>query len=305
MILASTLTVSLAHAQTDSERGVARELWHEGDELQRAGRYADALEKFERAEKLVAAPTNVIKIAQCQAAIGELVEAAESYRLAHRMPLGPDAPAALVRAQDQAQQELTALEPHVPRLTLVIAPPHAEGLEIDVDGRPLNVAVAGEPIPLDPGAHRVLVRASGYRTFHRNIRLDDAEAKQLDVKLRTDAEGPEHDGGSDAPIAAYVSLGVGGVALLVGTITGAIAVSDKSSLSSACTGNVCPPSAEGDINGLQTSAWASNVAFGVGVVGVGVGAVLLLTRKGSPSSDSARHATSRIELGLGGLTGNF
>jgi hypothetical protein len=287
VLLASTLTVSVAHAQTDSERGVARELWHEGDELQKAGRFADALEKYQGAQKLVAAPTNLVRIAQCEAAIGELVEAAETYRLAHRMPLPPDAPAALLKAQVQAQEELTQVEPRVPKLTLAITPPHPEQIEIVVDGRALNAVVAGEPIPLDPGAHRVLVRASGYRTFHRNIRLDDAEAKVLDVKLRTEAEGPEREAapseGSAASPQRTIGLVVGGVgvvAVVVGSVLGVVAKSTYGDATKYCpSGPTSPCYAQGlaEDGTAHGQATGSTVAFVAASALLAGGAALYFT----------------------------
>src|SRR5579862_8974161 len=72
---------------SDAERAGARELFKEGDQLQRAGHFAEALDKFQRAQQVFAAPTNVLRIAECNAALGRLVESAESYRAVVRSPL--------------------------------------------------------------------------------------------------------------------------------------------------------------------------------------------------------------------------
>jgi hypothetical protein len=81
---------AVASAQVnDGERAAARELFKEGDELQRAGHFAEALDKFQRAEQIFAAPTNELRIAECEAALGQLLESGEAYRSVSRTPLPP------------------------------------------------------------------------------------------------------------------------------------------------------------------------------------------------------------------------
>src|ERR1700674_4163942 len=127
-LVSASLAVALAwppqaHAQvTDSERSAARELFKEGDELQRAGKFTEELEKLQRAQRVYSAPTNELRIAECQAALGLLVESAESYRTALRMPMPPGSPQAFQAAVDQAKAELAQVEPRVPKLIVHLAP---------------------------------------------------------------------------------------------------------------------------------------------------------------------------------------
>src|ERR1700678_2428558 len=96
-----------ARAQvSDAERVAARELFHAGDELQRAGHFAEALDKFQRAQQVFHAPTNLLRIAECDAALGRLVESAEAYREVARTSLASDAPPAFQAAVEQARAEL-------------------------------------------------------------------------------------------------------------------------------------------------------------------------------------------------------
>src|ERR1700677_4262730 len=83
---------------TDAERSAARSIFQAGDELQRAGKFAEALDKFERAQQVFSAPTNLLRIAECDAALGRLVESAEAYREVARTSLAPDAPPAFQAA---------------------------------------------------------------------------------------------------------------------------------------------------------------------------------------------------------------
>jgi hypothetical protein len=302
---ALALHPSAAFAQSDAERAAARDLFHEGDDLQRVGRYADALERFDRAQKLVAAPTNLVRIAECDVAIGRLVEGAEAYRSAIRMPLGADASVALSRAQDQARSELVKVEPRVPRATLVVSPANVAALEVRVDGEPLNTAALGESLPLNPGSHKFVISAAGHATATRVVSLDEGDAKRITVALHEETEGHEESG---EPTAAYASFGVGGAGLLAGSIFGVLALGDKSHLSSACNANdVCPSSSQRDISGLSRNAWISNVGFGVAIVGASIGTILLLTRSASDTAPSvtSAHVEPWIGLGTAGLAGAF
>ena len=58
----------------------------------------------------------MLRIAECQAALGRLVESTESYRAVVRTPLPAGAPPAFQAAVDQAKAELTQVEPRVPKV---------------------------------------------------------------------------------------------------------------------------------------------------------------------------------------------
>ena len=176
---------SPAHAQvSDAERAAARDLFRQGDELQRAGKFVDALDKFQRAQKAYSAPTNVLRIAECQAALGQLVEAAESYRAVARTSLPPGSPAAFQAAVEQAKAELSQVEPRIPRLVVQVTPPHAPDPQMWIDGQAVPAALIDEPIPLDPGVHRVRLAASGFSAAEQDATLKERETTTLSFALK-------------------------------------------------------------------------------------------------------------------------
>jgi hypothetical protein len=75
---------------------------------------------------------------------------------------------------------------------------------------------------------------------------------------------------------AYVGFSVAGAGLLVGSFTGLASWKRTNDLQSVCGSSVCPPNREDDISGAKTLANVSNVAFGIAVVGTGVGLYGLL-----------------------------
>ncbi len=72
------LVSTSAWAQTDSDRATARLLAEEGIALQQQGKYEEALDKLTRAQQIFNAQTHLLLIAQCQVAVGKLVEGAET-----------------------------------------------------------------------------------------------------------------------------------------------------------------------------------------------------------------------------------
>ncbi len=188
-VITSSLVASLALSAPavaqvgDAERAAARDLFKEGDGLQRAGKFADALDKFQRAERVYGAPTNVLRIAECQAALGRLVESAESYRSALRTPLAPGSPQAFQVAIDQAKAELAQVEPRVPKLTVNVAPAAANA-QMQIDGQSVSAALIGEPIPLDPGTHKVRIVAQGFTPSEQDAVLKERETTTLAMTLK-------------------------------------------------------------------------------------------------------------------------
>jgi hypothetical protein len=184
--VAGALSWSLpARAQvTEAERAAARQLFKEGDELQRAGKLTEALDKFRRAQQVFSAPTNVLRIAECEAALGHLVVSAESYRALVRTPLPTGSPPAFQAAVDQGRGELAQVEPRVPKLVVQVEPTTVPAPQLQIDGQAVPAALFGEPFPLDPGPHKVLVYASGYLSAEQTVVLKERETRSLQVPLK-------------------------------------------------------------------------------------------------------------------------
>jgi len=189
LLVTSIFVASLAWSRPvvaqvgDAERAAARELFKEGDVLQRAAKFADALDKFQRAERVYGAPTNVLRIAECQAALGQLVESVETYRAAIRTVLPPGSPQAFQAAIDQAKGELAQVEPRLPKLMVQVLPA-APNVQMQIDGQTVSAALIGEPIPLDPGTHRVRIVASGFAAFEQDAALKERETTTVAAALK-------------------------------------------------------------------------------------------------------------------------
>src|SRR5512135_3539061 len=128
----------LAHAQqsiSDADRNAARDLYNEGVALQKAGRYTEALDKFQRSLAVYpVAPTTAYHMAQCKEALGKLVEAAEQLRLVRDTPLPPGASEAFNEAKQDAAVELQSLEARIPKIKINVQPAGVQGVQVTIDG---------------------------------------------------------------------------------------------------------------------------------------------------------------------------
>jgi hypothetical protein len=202
--LAFVLAVAApAHAQVnDAQRAAARDLFKAGDQAQRAGQFAEALDKFQRAQQVYPAPTNLLRIAECDAALGRLVESAEAYRDVQRTPLPAGSPPAFQAAVDQAKAELSQVEPRVPRLTVQVLPNGVQSPQMQIDGQSVPSALIGEPMPLDPGTHKLAVIASGYASTEQSVDLKERETKAVSLTLNAIPGVTYAPAGAAAPVAA-------------------------------------------------------------------------------------------------------
>ncbi len=104
---------------------------------------------------------------------------------------------------------------------------------------------------------------------------------------------------------------MGGVGLVIGSVFGILALGTKSTLDSHCVNKTCPASEQSDIDSLSTKSTVSTVGFGVGIVGVAVGAILLGVSHSHEGAAAAKLEPPRprvspwIGLGSAGLGGTF
>ena len=186
-LLVTTVSTGARAQMSDTEKkAAARAAYQEGVKYQDEGKAADALVRFESAQKLFDAPTHLLHIAECQALTGRLVEASETYELLSRKTLAPGAPDAFVQAQQQGLAELPPLRARIPtlRVTTKLGPQQAQNLAINVNGVAMPVELLGIARPLNPGTYRFSAQAVGYATTAPiDVPLGEKEHKSVELTL--------------------------------------------------------------------------------------------------------------------------
>jgi hypothetical protein len=151
---------------SESERkSAARAAFTEGIALQDSGRAADALAKFETAQKLFDAPTHQLHIAECLSLTGKLLESAETYEALIHRNLGSNPPEAFTQAQEQAKAELPGVRARIPNLRITVKPDPStlQNLQVTVNGTVMPNDLLGIARPVNPGQLRINAAANNYR----------------------------------------------------------------------------------------------------------------------------------------------
>jgi hypothetical protein len=109
----------------------------------------------------------------------------------------------------------------------------------------------------------------------------------------------------------WAAFGAGGAGLVVGSVTGALALGAHSDLESQCGPIKCQPSSaeekrrmDGDVSRYRTLGTLSGIGFTVGVAGAAAGVYLLLTGK-APTETASLPLVPLVGPGTVGVEGRF
>ncbi len=189
-LLSQVFFTSISAAQEDAdaaETAAARSLAVEGVKLADAGRCEEAIEKLTRAEKLHHALVVLGRLGECQVAQGKLVDGTENLRKVLREALPPDAPAVLQKARERAQSVLDRAKLRIAALHIVVKGLEDQaGLNVMVDGQPMNLALLDADRPTDPGEHLVEARAPGFFGANARVNLGAGDRQSIMLLLEPD-----------------------------------------------------------------------------------------------------------------------
>jgi PEGA domain len=272
------------------DRATARTLAQQGFEALRDKDYATAIDRYTRALAIVHAPTLLRDLARAQVGLGKLVDAHENYSTIIREGVAADAPAPWAKAVADAKAEIGPLTSRLATLNITVTgPAHPR---VTIDGAPIAEASLGVKRPADPGSHEIRAIAAGYYTAKKSVALKEGEAVNIAFELEDappDAAPKDEEQAGKVSVATVVdppwrtpvtigAFALGGAGLVVGGVTGVLAMSKHNKLASDCTGGVCGPNQKADYDGYHTLGMVSTIGFVAGGVGAGVGVVLLLVR---------------------------
>jgi hypothetical protein len=299
----------LLFASTPARAGdpaAAREQVKLGYQLAQDGKCEEAIPHFVESLKLDTKAITLINLAACEEKTGKLADALGHWVEA-RGRAQTEGNAAI---QEEAEKKAKALEARIPKLTVVLAgaPPDAEVVR---DGVALGAASMGVPLPVNPGAHTLVVHAKDHEDTTESVTIAEGETKRVELKLggakkaSAGAGAPGEDKGAQSsgtsPL-VYVGFGTALVGVAVGSIFGVMTLGKGSDAKTACPSGACTSqSAADDAKSGQTYGTISTIGFIVGGVGAAVGIYGLVW--GKPSA-SASVAVSVGPMG-GGLRGTF
>jgi hypothetical protein len=332
LALAMMCGAGLASAEpVQNKRADAKVLFDEGRELFAAGDVTKACEKFASSYALDRKAPTLLNLAICHEREGKLVLALSEFTEAQALSRsGPQQ-----RMQQLADARANELGAKIPRIRIVFAQ-RPSGVLVSVDGAAIDNEALDGKIPVDPGAHELVVSAQGRKPWqsHVDATIGQTSAVYVPVLEYVSEEpgvrpqGGAHPGESTSPSGtpstpsperptgapatsstpeggsdtrrtlAVVALGAGAVSLGVGGFFGFRALGQRGDAEDACAAGRCDQGRSINEDG-QTSATIANVTVGAAVILGAVGAYLLLTS--SPTATTSTTSTTKVRVGASGI----
>jgi tetratricopeptide (TPR) repeat protein len=331
-LIAGVLALAIARpaaAQSDN-KALAEQLFTQGKDLAKAGDWAAACPKFEASLRYDPALGTRLNLATCYEKVGKLASAwalyKESVDLARKA--GDD------KRRTFAAKQVSALEPRLPRLTIVAPAAAPSGLVVTRGGTTVDAALFGAPTFVDPGEHEIVASAPGYEPWTGTIVVAEGKAQTITIPDLTLAKpepdgdkdlvepdlppdgdgpdgpdgpgpmpGPEGRGGGSRKLIGLATAGGGLLLIGAGLYFGNSASGSYADAKDACGGDLICDNAddlarsEALVDDARSAATKSTILTGVGAAALVGGVILWLT---APSGDEPRDATAwRISPAVG------
>ncbi|WP_437796215.1 PEGA domain-containing protein [Sorangium sp. So ce693] len=272
-----------ALAQDSDALKQARAQFQQATELEQAGNWAAALQRFREVGQVRMTPQVRFHIAVCEENLGRLVAALGGYELAlaEADAVGPD-----FRAE--VDQSIGRLRARIPKLVIVRGK-GAASAAIALDGIALGGTSIGVEVPLDPGPHALTAKAPNYRPFQQTVELKEEGVTRVEVTLEALPQELLIQAGAlrerpPSKVVPYVIGGVGAASLIGSGVLFGLRQGALQDLEDACgpAGKSCPPSMQSRYDDLKFYHYGAQVALGVGVVAVGTATAILLLQNRKP-----------------------
>jgi hypothetical protein len=295
-----------ALAQAPAQRADA--LFKEGRKLFDERKYDLACPKLAESDSIDPNINAIGLLAACHEEQGRLATAWQEY-----LETAKRARAAGDKREAFASERAAALEPKVPRVTLLVKQPEPN-LEVTRNGAPVPESEIGEPVPIDPGTVEIVVTAPDKLPWRASVTVAPGARQTIEIPALAEDKSnpfvgpppPETPGPPTPPlrIAGFIAGGIGLVGLGVGAGFGIAAIGKNNDAGDAgCVDANCPPGDATDLrNDARSLAMGSNIGFGIGIAGVGAGVVLLILSSGSQSPappEGAAPVSVRVAPALG------
>ena len=266
----------------------AAELFRKGLDDMMAGRFDTGCPALAESHRLDPRAGTLFTLAECENKAGHVASAAIRYQeyLHLFATLSPDQQEKQRGRELISAQQAAALAPRIPKLTLVLPPDAPAGTVVKRDGVVVEPSALGTATPIDPGEHSLAAEAPGKPAYETRFQITASEHKRVVIELgppaaapATTAAPPPVEPPSDGSALRTAGLVVGGVglaAVVVGAITGGLAMSENGKAKDNCNGTVCNQDGLDAIDRTRPLGNASTACFVVGGVGLAAGVLMFV-----------------------------
>lgn len=308
----------------NADKAAAQALLEEARKLVDQRHYATACVKLEESQALDPTPGTLLRLADCYEKTGRTATAWSTFRET----------AAAARRASEPERERTArkrareLQRRLSYLTVVTW--KGQDIAVARDGNPLDSALVGTPLPVDPGAHEIVASAPGKRSWRTRVTVKSrSDRVTVSVPILAEVPGAAAQGTLEPPLRAATdtrtdrdyampevggggvqrafalaaaALGVAGIA--TGTVFGLKAGSTMNEAKAQCAapGYQYPSCGDSSVRLSEEavqSGQISTISFVAGGAGLAAFALLWLTAP-SPSAASMSLALRPLALDLHG-----
>jgi len=166
--------------QSPAQSQAAEALFRQAKSLMGQGQYTEACEKFSASQSLEPGLGTLLFLGDCYEHAGRFASALATFNDAKEF--------AQSRGEEErehlASVRAAALEPRVPKLELRVgADPLPDGLQITLNGSPIERSELNQPLPRDAGSYEVHFSAPGHQTFTSKIELHNGETRNAVVNV--------------------------------------------------------------------------------------------------------------------------
>jgi hypothetical protein len=236
-----------------------------------------------------------------------------------------------------ARNERAALLPDVPEVTITLSPSAPQRTLVTRDGVPVGPTALGVPMRIDLGEHVFTAQAPGGPSTEKRITVarGERQAVQLEVKEPAPTPAPVQPpqptpavagpvppaqpaapdvggGPSGRRVAGVVTLGVGIAGLVMGGVTGGLAIAKKSVVTANCgiggDPSACNVTGKAAADSVNTLGVASTVGIVAGGALALTGIVLLATepKQSKPAASARRWIRAEVRpAGTSGMTASI
>lgn len=298
----ATLMLLAASAVADSTaKAAADELFRDAVELASRGDFEGAASRFKASYEADPTLGTLLGLAMAEQRCGRLASAYVHYQelldLSRRFHDN--------ERESEARDRMEALAPDVPRLVIRSAVALPRGARVLLDSSPIPVDALGASIPVDPGAHTVVVRDGERQLFSQALRVAPGERTSVSVSWPSRTAGPaatpSRAAGSAVPSssamrnAGMITAGVGLALIAGGGYLWYRSDQTWRELSGQCPGAACSPDSLDRIHeGKNQETWG-RIGLIAGGIGLATGATLLLW--GKPWTE--KRGSGKVAVGPG------
>lgn len=238
------VTISATPAYAD-DAVRAKELFEQGREAVRGGDFERGCPLMLQSHELVPSIGALFNLALCDEHVGRLLNARQRWQRAIQLAkeLADD-------RQAVAEERLRDLEGQIPTVEFVLArkgevSKAPDDAIAELDGKLLLSGALGAPIEVDPGKHRIAITLSGQSPASVDFEVAAGDRITVPVPMPETPSGPspalpppeqpvESDDGAGMRAAGFVLVGVGAVSFVASAVTGAMYLSERSTVDDHC-----------------------------------------------------------------------